>query len=157
MDANVNGLRLILDRCVNDKSIKGIIQNKINQMSLDLGTENLSIISDYQDQVKAYHSDVFEYAVRDKKIEVNNFHESLSGLKIPIVSTPRFSSWKDILISFWQLQNRPKRSTKVRFYSDLYVFYNFFLTILFIYFIPLKDKIDMIILILMIICILIFI
>jgi len=82
---------------IEDTSTKVVIQDKITQMSLDLGSENLSIISNYHDQVKAYHSDVFDYTVRDKKIEVNNFYESLSGLKIPIVSTPRFSSWKDIL------------------------------------------------------------
>ena len=85
-------------KLIDDKSTKEFIQNKINQLSRDLGSENLSLISNYHDQVKSYQSDVFSYTVRDKKIEVDNFHESLSGLMIPIVSTPRFTSWKDILI-----------------------------------------------------------
>ena len=85
-------------KLIEDKSMQKVFQDKINELSLDLGSENLSLISNYHDQVKSYHSDIFSFTVRDKKIEVDNFHESLSGLMVPIVSTPRFTSWKDILI-----------------------------------------------------------
>ena len=83
---------------IDDKSIQVIIRNKIKKLCLEFGDENLNIISAYHDQLSKYQADSYQYSVRDKKIEVKNFEKSLSGLKIPIVSIPHFSSWKDILI-----------------------------------------------------------
>ena len=83
---------------IDNKSIKVVIRNKIKKLCLELGDENLNIISNYHNQLHDYQSDSYQYSVRGKKIEVKNFHKSLSGLKIPIVSIPNFTSWKDILI-----------------------------------------------------------
>ena len=83
---------------ISDKSLQDIVTKKIHALSLELGNENIQKLSDYDHQLKSYKKEFFEYTVRNKKIQVQNFHESLSGLKIPIISTPNFSSWKDILI-----------------------------------------------------------
>ena len=80
------------------KSSKVLIQNKIKDLVSELGVENMNIISSFHHQAKKYKEETFEYSVRNKKIVVNNFHKSLSGLKVPIISNPAFSSWKDILI-----------------------------------------------------------
>lgn len=44
-----------------------------------------------------YNSDFFTYKVRDKEIKQPLFYESLSKLKIPKVSLPRYEDWGDIL------------------------------------------------------------
>ena len=81
-----------------DSIVRTKIQNKISALSKDLGESDLNDLSSYQDILKKYKEHFFSYKVRGKEIRVKNFHESLSGLKIPLISTPRLNSWKDILI-----------------------------------------------------------
>lgn len=44
-----------------------------------------------------YKADFFSYTVRDKEIKQPLYYESLSKLKIPKVSLPRYEDWGDIL------------------------------------------------------------
>ncbi|RZJ87928.1 MAG: methylmalonyl-CoA mutase, partial [Chryseobacterium sp.] len=44
-----------------------------------------------------YEQDFFSYTVRDKEIKQSLYYESLSKLKIPKVSLPRYKDWGDIL------------------------------------------------------------
>jgi len=83
---------------LDDKNTQAQISRKIKTLSLDLGQEDLRDLRSYNTNLSKYKKDIFTYKVRDKKIEVQNFYQSLSGLKIPIISPPNISSWKDILI-----------------------------------------------------------
>lgn len=51
----------------------------------------------WPDTVKNYQQDFFSYIVRDKEIKQPLFYESLSMLKIPKVSLPKYKDWGDIL------------------------------------------------------------
>ena len=83
---------------IDDSSLSELIKNKIKLLSKELGEENLKLLSSYEKQLIQYKKDFFTYTVRDKKIEIKNFYESLSGLKIPLIAAPKLHSWKDILI-----------------------------------------------------------
>lgn len=51
----------------------------------------------WPETVKQYKEDYFIYKVRDKEIKQSLFSESLSKLKIPKISLPRYEAWGDIL------------------------------------------------------------
>ena len=74
------------------------MQSKIDVLSSEIKEINLQDLRDYKNIIQKYKENIFSYQVRDKNIEVQNFHESLSGLKIPVISPPNITSWKDILI-----------------------------------------------------------
>ncbi len=62
-----------------------------------LDTENYSIIKNWADKVKSYTEENYIYKVRGKDIKVKTHSESLSHLKIPKISLPRYEAWGDIL------------------------------------------------------------
>ena len=74
------------------------IKSKIKALSRALGEKDLNALRSYKQRLKEYKKNIFTYKVRNKEIQVQNFHTSLSGLSIPIISSPQLSSWKDILI-----------------------------------------------------------
>lgn len=55
------------------------------------------LIREWPETVKKYKEEYFIYKVRDKEIRQPLFYESLSQLKIPKVSLPRYKDWGDIL------------------------------------------------------------
>ena len=55
------------------------------------------LIREWPDTVLKYQQDFFAYQVRDKEIRQPLYYESLSQLKIPKVSLPRYGDWGDIL------------------------------------------------------------
>ncbi len=79
---------------------------KLEKLYLEIETnldgENKKIIESWDEKIKAYKKDFFVYKVRDKDIKVKTFTESLSHLKIPKISLPKYKSWGDILK--WNLQ-----------------------------------------------------
>ncbi len=60
------------------------------------------LIANWQDKLKAYQADYYEYKVRDKIIRQPMFSKSLSGTRVPKVILPGFKDWGDILR--WQAQ-----------------------------------------------------
>jgi len=67
-----------------------------------LEKENLKLIRSWDKTRNKYFEDTYNYTVRNQKISVSTFTESLSHVKIPKVSTPRYESWGDLLR--WQLK-----------------------------------------------------
>ncbi len=55
------------------------------------------ILDDWQAQKERYAADEFSYTVRNREIVVKNHTESLSHLKIPKISLPKYHDWGDIL------------------------------------------------------------
>ncbi|MFZ4522247.1 MAG: methylmalonyl-CoA mutase family protein [Bacteroidales bacterium] len=62
-----------------------------------LDPANHDILKNWNDKVKSYKDDFYIYKVRDKEIRVETHTESLSRLKIPKISMPRYEAWGDIL------------------------------------------------------------
>ncbi|MEI6172729.1 MAG: methylmalonyl-CoA mutase family protein [Bacteroidota bacterium] len=58
---------------------------------------NYEILKNWSEKVKSYKDDFYTYKVRGKEIKVETFTESLSRLKIPKISMPRYEAWGDIL------------------------------------------------------------
>ncbi len=63
----------------------------------DLDPANHDIIKNWNEKVRAYKDDYYIYKVRDKEIKVETHTESLSRLKIPKISMPRYEAWGDVL------------------------------------------------------------
>ena len=62
-----------------------------------LDPQNHEILKSWNDKLKSYKDDYYIYRVRDKEIKVETHTVSLSGLKIPKISMPRYEAWGDIL------------------------------------------------------------
>jgi methylmalonyl-CoA mutase len=62
-----------------------------------LDPSNYDILKGWKDKVKAYKDDFYTYRVRDKEIKVETHTESLSKLRIPRISLPRYEAWGDVL------------------------------------------------------------
>ncbi len=57
----------------------------------------LAVLREWPRTVKRYAADTYRFQVRDKTIEQELSAQSLSGLRIPKVSLPRYQDWGDIL------------------------------------------------------------
>ncbi|HZX57782.1 MAG TPA: methylmalonyl-CoA mutase family protein, partial [Mucilaginibacter sp.] len=55
------------------------------------------LLNEWPETVKTYKAENFIYKVRDKEIKQPLFYTSLSQLKIPKISLPRYEAWGDIL------------------------------------------------------------
>lgn len=92
--------------------LKGVINLAKEHQSLSIGDGLADAYAFFEEQLdgeckrllrqwpetkKAFKEDFFIYKVRDKEIRQPLFYESLSKLKIPKVSLPRYEDWGDIL------------------------------------------------------------
>jgi methylmalonyl-CoA mutase len=84
-----------------DRLIKGL-QEVFEQEKLNFDPKNMDIIQKWEEKRNRYKQPTFEFKVRDKVLSLATHTESLSHLQIPKVSTPKYSSWGDILR--WSLQ-----------------------------------------------------
>ncbi len=62
-----------------------------------LDPDNKDIIDNWDAKKKLYEGDYYIFKVRDKEIKIATKTESLSHLKIPKVSLPKYDSWGEIL------------------------------------------------------------
>ena len=84
---------------------KGVLAS-LHQEEKQLDASNRKILDSWEQKIKAFHKDIFTYKVRDKEIKVQTFSESLSHLRIPRISLPKYRDWGDIL--HWNLcENLP--------------------------------------------------
>ena len=67
-----------------------------------LNHECLKLLQQWEQIVKKYSSDFFEYEVRGKVIKQSLITKTLCGTRIPKVVLPKYNDWGDILR--WQLQ-----------------------------------------------------
>lgn len=58
---------------------------------------NLDILKNWELKLRSYKEDNYVYKVRGKDIHVETHSESLSHLKIPKISLPKYQAWGDIL------------------------------------------------------------
>ncbi|MCX2451714.1 methylmalonyl-CoA mutase family protein [Pedobacter sp. PLR] len=78
-------------------NINDALQHVYQHMEEQLDSECRRLIRQWPDTKIKYKQEFFVYKVRDKEIRQPLFYESLSKLKIPKVSLPRYEDWGDIL------------------------------------------------------------
>jgi isobutyryl-CoA mutase len=76
--------------------LKDLIE-KYNELDKKLNSECKDALSGWNDLVKRYKAEKYEFQVRNKVIKQDLYTTSLSGTKIPRVSLPRYKDWGDIL------------------------------------------------------------
>ena len=76
--------------------------SEFDNLKMNLDPHNWEIIIGWNEKVKKYKEPIYSFHVRDKEIKINTYTESLSHLKIPKISLPKYSDWGDILE--WSLQ-----------------------------------------------------
>ena len=84
-----------------DRIIKGL-QERFEEVKLDLNPKNWKIIEEWEAKVKKYKDPEYIFKVRDKEIKIATHTESLSHLQIPKVSMPKYEGWGDVLK--WSLE-----------------------------------------------------
>lgn len=75
---------------------------EFDRIKLDLDPKNWEIIQNWEAKRANYTGEYYTFKVRDKEIKVKTHTESLSHLRIPKVSMPRFRGWGEILS--WSLK-----------------------------------------------------
>jgi methylmalonyl-CoA mutase len=84
-----------------DRLVKSL-QESFEIEKLNFDPKNWAIIQTWKDKKKLFKNPNFEFKVREKIIKIETHTESLSHSQIPKVSSPKYSSWGDILR--WVLQ-----------------------------------------------------
>ncbi len=94
----------ILKICQNDEKRQTIelLLKEFDRIKMNLHAENWLKILDWKNVVEKYKNDVYTFKVRDKEIKIQTHTETLSQLKIPKISLPKYKAWGDILL--WQLK-----------------------------------------------------
>jgi len=78
-------------------SISDSLQDVYQHLEEQLDGECRRLLRQWPDTKIKYKQEFFIYKVRDKEIKQPLFYESLSKLKIPKVSLPRYEDWGDVL------------------------------------------------------------
>ncbi len=82
------------------------LQIKINELESSLPIDDLHYINQYQELKHKYSQDFLEYNIQGKTYKLNLTNQSITGLKIPKIVPPDYSSWAD-LIRYKYLENFP--------------------------------------------------
>lgn len=90
----VDGARNLItdDQATQEKLEKVFLKTK-----KDLLEENISFLKGWHHFKEEMKGDSYSYFVRGKEIKVETKSESLSGLKIPKISLPKFQDWGDLI------------------------------------------------------------
>jgi len=73
------------------------LQDIYKHLESHLHPECKRLLNEWPETVKKYKADDLIYKVRDKEIRQPLFYTSLSQLKVPKISLPRYEAWGDIL------------------------------------------------------------
>jgi isobutyryl-CoA mutase len=85
-----------------DAAIIAQLSERISDLKKDLDGECLRILEGWEEKKQRYAADEYIYLVRGKEIKVQTKSESLSHLKVPKVSLPKWADWGEVLR--WCLQ-----------------------------------------------------
>ncbi len=80
-----------------DQNLSKPLTEIYNQLEESLDKECKRLLREWPETIKKYKADEFIFKVRDKEIKQSLYTESLSKLRIPKISLPRYEAWGDIL------------------------------------------------------------
>ncbi|GAB4002658.1 methylmalonyl-CoA mutase family protein [Spirosoma daeguense] len=89
----IDGTLTLLD----DSTIQEALQNVYTTLETQLHPDCRALLQQWPDLQKRYVSEFYEFKVRDKIIRQPLYSETLSHLKIPKVSLPKYHDWGDVL------------------------------------------------------------
>jgi len=75
---------------------------EFEKVKMDLNPHNWDIIITWEAKKQAYKKEVYSYKVRNNQINIKTHSESLSHIKFPKISLPKYEAWGDIL--YWNLE-----------------------------------------------------
>lgn len=79
------------------EDIHSLFEPQVMTLRQHLDPEALGVIEGWEEKVKRYKDEQYIFKVRDREIKIATHTESLSHLKIPKVSLPKFRSWGEIV------------------------------------------------------------
>lgn len=91
-DQEVDGKDMVLET----------LKKRYQELEDRMDWRSKAILERHNSRVERYAADEYVYEVRNKEIRVQTHKTSLSGTRIPRISTPKFKDWGDILK--WRLQ-----------------------------------------------------
>ena len=94
----------ILKICQNDEKRESIklLLKEFDRIKMNLHPENWLKILEWPEIQKKYKDEIYTFKVRDKEIKIKTYTETLSHLKIPKISLPKYKAWGDLLL--WMLK-----------------------------------------------------
>jgi len=87
---------LIKENEGDDNTIEDL-RDLYKKTEIDLDGYNKQVLENWTEKKSSYQDDEFVFKVRDQEIRVETHAESLSHLKIPKISFPKYEGWGDIL------------------------------------------------------------
>jgi methylmalonyl-CoA mutase len=85
-----------------DASLTASLERTAGRLAGALDPANLALLETWPDRARRYREDEYAFTVRDREVRVATHQPSLSGTRIPKISTPRYEGWGDLL--HWMLQ-----------------------------------------------------
>jgi len=73
------------------------LQDKAAEIRMKMDPQWLATLEKWADTCRKYQEEVYAFQVRDKQLNIDTTTTSLSGLKIPKVAVPGYTSWSDRL------------------------------------------------------------
>jgi len=83
--------------CQADNSQIESLTAKYSDLQSKLDANNKKVIDNWDKKIELYKNDYYVFKVRDKEIKIKTYSETLSHLKIPKISLPKYKAWGDIL------------------------------------------------------------
>ncbi len=102
---DANGLDLSHAEEAADKETRSLIERLLLEFKttkMNLTPHNWEHIIGFEAKKQAYQNEIYKFKVRNKVIEIETHATSLSHLKIPKISLPKYKAWGDLLL--WILQ-----------------------------------------------------
>jgi methylmalonyl-CoA mutase len=85
-----------------DAALVEALERTAHRLERALAPENLALLETWPARAGRYREDGFAFTVRDREVKVATHQLSLSGTRIPKISTPRYEGWGDLLR--WMLE-----------------------------------------------------
>jgi methylmalonyl-CoA mutase len=90
----IEGAKVLMD---GDLTTQEKLEKVFIKTKKELSEENTAFLKGWKKFKEEMDADFFSYFVRGKEIKVETKYESLSHLKIPKISLPKFQDWGDLL------------------------------------------------------------
>jgi methylmalonyl-CoA mutase len=101
-DANVEKQAELARKMYHIEGVKKFLSNETldaeyQKAEKDLQQENIDFLKNWDNTKDAFKAEFYSYFVRGKEIKVETSTESLSHLRIPKISLPKYTDWGDLI------------------------------------------------------------
>jgi methylmalonyl-CoA mutase len=80
-----------------DPNLETVLQEMYQSLEAGLDKECKRLLTEWPETLTRYKADEFVFKVRDKEIRQSLYSQSLSKIRIPKISLPKYEAWGDIL------------------------------------------------------------